>query len=69
MRKIIKAIIDGERDPVKLCRLVHGRTKNKHGETVITHSLSGVIQQADIEMLKQCMEPIGLLEKQQAACL
>jgi transposase len=69
MRKIIRAIIGGERDPVKLCRLVHGRTKNKHGETVITNSLSGVIQQADVEMLKQCMEQIELLEKQQATCL
>jgi transposase len=69
MRKIIKAIIGGERDPVKLCRLVHGRTKNKHGETVITNSLSGRIQPADVEMLKQCMEQIELLEKQQAACL
>jgi transposase len=69
MRKIIRAIIGGERDPVKLCRLVHGRTKNKHGETVITNSLNGVIQQADVEMLKQCMEQIELLEKQQATCL
>ncbi|GHT20212.1 IS110 family transposase [Bacteroidia bacterium] len=32
MRKIIRAIISGERDPVKLCPLVHGRTKNKHTE-------------------------------------
>jgi transposase len=69
MRKIIKKIIEGERDPAKLCSQVHGRTKNKHGETVITDSLSGVIQQVDVEMLKQCMEQIELLEKQQATCL
>jgi transposase len=69
MRKIIRAIIGGERDPSQLCRLVHGRTKNKHGEAVICHSLSGVIQQADVEMLKQCMEQIALSETQQATCL
>jgi transposase len=69
MRKIIKAIICGERDPVKLCRLVHGRTRNKHGEKVITDSLSGFIGQADVAMLMQCMEQIDLLEKQQATCL
>jgi transposase len=69
MRKIIKAIIGGERDPVRLCRLVHGRTLNKHGKQVITDSLSGVIGQADVEMLKMCMEQIDLLEKQQANCL
>jgi transposase len=69
MRKIIKAIIAGERDPTKLSRLVHGRTKNKHGEQVIINSLDGVIGQADVELLIQCMEQINLIEKQQATCL
>jgi hypothetical protein len=58
LRKIIKAIIAGERDPVQLCRLVHGRTRNKHGEQVIIDALSGVTQQADVEILIQCMEPL-----------
>jgi hypothetical protein len=52
LRKIIKAIISGERDPKRLCALVHGRTRNKHGEQVITNALSGVIQQADVNMCK-----------------
>ena len=69
IRKIIKAIREGERDPTQLNRLVHGRTKNKHGKQVISDSLSGVIQEVDIEMLKQCMEQIELIEKQQAICL
>jgi transposase len=69
MRKIIKALIAGERDPDKLCRLVHGRTQNKHGKQVITDSLNGVIEQVDVEMLIQCMEQIDLIEKQQATCL
>ena len=69
MRKIIKSIISGTRAPVQLASLVHGRTLNKHGKQVIINSLSGIIQQADVEMLKQCMEQINLIEKQQAACL
>jgi len=69
MRKIIKAIIAGERDPARLCRLVHGRTRNKHGEQVITDSLSGVIEQPDVEILMQCMEQIELIVIQQATCL
>ena len=69
LRKVIEAIIQGERDPCKLVRLVHGRTKNKNGHQVITDSLDGVLNQTDIEMLKQCMEQLDLLEKQQAACL
>jgi transposase len=69
MRKVIKALIAGERKPEKLCCLVHGRTQNKHGKQVITDSLDGVIQQVDIQMLIQCMDQIDLIEKQQATCL
>jgi len=69
LRKIIKAITAGERDPVKLSRLVHGRTKNRHGAEKITNSLNGIINATDSEMLIQCMEQIDLLEKQQARCL
>lgn len=69
MRKIIKAVEAGERDPEKLSRLVHGRTKNRHGTQIITDSLNGVVGQVDVEMLKQCMEQIELIEKQQASCL
>jgi transposase len=69
LRKIVKKIIGGERDPVKLSACVHGRTTNKHGKKVITDSVTGVIQQADVDMLIQCMEQIELIEKQQAVCL
>jgi transposase len=58
-----------ERDPVVLCRLVHGRIKNRHGVQTVTDSLDGVINGTDVEMLTQCMEQIDLLEKQQARCL
>jgi len=69
MRKFIKALIDGERDPDKLCRLVHGRTINKHGRDIITAALTGVINGTDIEMLRQCMEELELIEKQQSTCI
>jgi transposase len=68
-RKIIKAIVGGERDPVKLCRLVHGRIRNKHGNQTITDALTGTLLSTDVEMLKQSLEEMDLLEKQQAACL
>lgn len=68
-RKVIRAIISGERSPDALCSLVHGRTLNKHGRDVIRASLDGIISNADVEMLKQCMEQIEFLDDQQAACL
>ena len=69
MRKIIREIIEGERNADKLCNLVHGRTLNKHGKQVITDSLNGVIQNVDVEIFKQCMAQIEIIEKQQATCL
>jgi transposase len=70
IRKVIKAIIDdGERDPEKLCQLVHGRIKNSHGKDVITASLTGVIGETDVEMLRQCMEELELIKKQQSKCI
>ena len=70
IRKVISSIINkGERDPEKLCRLVHGRIKNKHGKDVITASLSGVISDTDVEMFRQCKEELELMEKQQSQCI
>ena len=69
IRKVLKAIEQGERDPAKLCRLIHGRIKNKHGQEVITSSLTGFITDVDVEMFRQCMEELELLEKQQSQCV
>ena len=69
IRKVIKALQEGERDPDKFCRLIHGRIKNKHGKDIITASLTGVITDTDVEMLRQCMEELELLEKQQSLCI
>jgi transposase len=70
IRKVIRSMIeDKERNPEKLCRLVHGRIRNKHGKDVITASLTGVISDTDVEMLRQCMEELELLEKQQLQCI
>ncbi|GHV61032.1 IS110 family transposase [Bacteroidia bacterium] len=69
LRKVIKAFIRGERAPDTLVKNVHGRTTNRHGVQTITDSLNGVITEADIAMLTQCMDQLELLEKQQATCL
>jgi transposase len=69
MRKIIKELISGERDPVKLVKKVHGRILNKQGKETVTAALNGIITDTDVAMLKMCMEELELLEKQQAACL
>jgi transposase len=69
LRKIVYAIVAGERDPVKLSQLVHGRIRNKHGKQTIIDALTGIILDSDALMLKQSLEEMELLKRQQAACL
>lgn len=69
MRKVVKAIIQGETRPEVLSVLVHGRITNKHGQQTITDSLSGIINRVDVFMLKQYMDQLELLEKQEQECL
>ena len=69
IRKVIKAMIGGERDPAKLCKLVLGRIQNKHGTEMISTALTKMITDVDVEMLRQCMEELALLEEQQSLCI
>jgi len=69
MRKVIKAISQGETRPESLCLLVHGRITKKHSRKTITDSLTGIIGQVDVFMLKQYLEELELLEKHEKACL
>ena len=69
MRKVIKAIMQGETRPQVLCSFVHARITNKHTRQTITDSLSGVVKGVDIFMLRQYMDELELLEKQEQECL
>jgi transposase len=68
MRKVIKALTEGERDPGKLLLLVHKRIINKHGSEAIKASLTGIISPADQDMLKMGLEEAALYEKQIQEC-
>lgn len=69
MRKVIKAITQGETRAEVLCTLVHGRITNKHSKQTITDSLCGIIKDVDVFMLKQFVEELELLEKQKLDAL
>jgi transposase len=68
MRKVVAAVINGERDATKLLLLVHKRIRNKRSEETIRDSLIGVVSQADIDMLRMPMEEVNLYARQLAEC-
>lgn len=43
-KKVIDAIIEGERSPNELVKLIHGRTVNRHGREIVRDSLEGNIE-------------------------
>lgn len=67
-RKILDAIIDGERDPAKLAAMVHGRTVNRVGRDVIVAALTATFSECDIVMFRQYRDLIELYQRQLAEC-
>ena len=68
-QKVVEKISDGITDPKVLTGLIHGRTTNRVGKEVITASLTGVITQTDIDVIRQIREEVLLAQKHRDECL
>ena len=68
-RKVVNALISGERAADVLVKLIHGRTINKHGRETIQDALEGDVQQSDTDMLAQYIQVHDMLEKQKQQCI
>ncbi len=64
--RIIQAILDGERDPIKLAQLKHRNTRSSH-ET-IAKSLEGDWREEHLFSLRQEFELYGILRQKIAEC-
>ena len=68
-QKVVEKISEGVTDPKMLVSLIHGRTINRVGTDVITASLTGVITQTDIDVIRQMREEVLLAQKHRDECL
>ena len=68
-RKVVNALISGERDANVLVKLIHGRTLNKHGKQTVRDALEGEVQQSDVDILEQYSQQHDLLEAQKQRCI
>ena len=68
-QKVVEKISEGVTDPKVLISLIHGRTINRVGTDVITASLTGVITQTDIDVIRQMREEVLLAQKHRGECL
>ena len=58
----------GPPDYEKLVRLVHGRTLRKFGHNIIKDVITDDFPQADIGLLRQYAELIGMIKRQIEEC-
>jgi transposase len=68
MKKVLKALSQGETDTDRLVALIHRRIINKHGKDKIRASLTGIISPADRDMLCMSLEEVELYEGQIKIC-
>lgn len=68
-QKVVEKISEGVTDPKVLTGLIHRRIVNRVGRDVITASLTGVITQTDIDVIRQTVEEVALARKHRDECL
>ena len=68
-QKVVEKIAEGTTDPKVLAGLIHGRIMNRVGKDVITASLTGVITQTDIDVIRQIRDEVTLAQKHRKECL
>ena len=67
-QKVVEKITEGVTDPKVLTGLIHGRTLNRVGKDIITASLTGVITQTDVDVIRQIREEVKLAQKHRDEC-
>ena len=67
-RDVVRRLSEGVTNPNELMKLVHGRIVNRHGVETILASLTGVVSQAEIDVLRQLHEEIGIAESHRNEC-
>ena len=68
-KNVVKRISEGVTSPQELLMLVHKRIINKHGEDTILAALTGVVSEAEIDMLAQYVAESALLEDNKNKCI
>ena len=68
-KDVVRKISEGVTDPEILIEEIHGRIINHHGRETILASLTGVVSQAEIDVLRQLREELDLAEEHKQECL
>ena len=67
-KNVVRLISEGIHDPAELIKVIHGRITNRVGKDVILASLTGVISDTDIDVIRQLREEIDLAQRHKDEC-
>ena len=67
-KEVVRLISEGVRDPAELLKVIHGRITNRVGKNVIIASLTGVISDTDIDLIRQLREEVDLAQRHKDEC-
>lgn len=68
-KDVVRKISEGVTDPEILIEEIHGRIIKHHGKETILASLTGVVSQAEVDVLRQLREELDLAEEHKQECL
>lgn len=67
-KEVVRLLSEGVTDGIKLSQVIHARTVNRVGKEVILASLTGVVSEVDIDLIRQYREEIEMDEKHLQEC-
>ena len=68
-KDVVRKISEGVTDPEILIEEIHGRIIKHHGRETILASLTGVVSQAEVDVLRQLREELDFAEEHKQECL
>lgn len=60
---MVKLISEGITDANVLVTKIHGRTVNRHGKETLTKALTGVVNETDMDIIRQLVEEAEMLQR------
>ena len=67
-KEVVRLLSEGIRDPAELLKVIHGRTINRVGRDVVQASLTGVISDTDVDIIRQLREEVDLAQRHKDEC-
>lgn len=67
-KEVVRLLSEGVTDAILLADTIHGRTVNRVGKDVIIASLTGVVSEVDIDLIRQYREEIELDDRHLQEC-